>query len=339
MVLFGNDPLLAHGDAGRGMEALKSLDFYAHMDMFSNSSASFADLLLPASTPWEAEALKPTFGGKGGTPEAAAWAQMRKEVIPPVGEAQADLAVIFELARRLGLGEHFFNGDVEAAWNHQLEPSGITVQKLRANPVGVKADVTTHHRKYAGIDPANGRPRGFPTPSRRIELYSTRFAAAGYDPLPTYTEPADSPINAADLAQDYPLVLTSFRLLQFVDQGHRNIPRLRGQQREPFIEIHPDTAAELSVLDGEWVNVETAMGKVRLKATYNGTLHPKVVCAPYGGWWQPCHELGLPGYDPLGAEGANINLIIPNTHIDPISASVPHRSRMCRVSKEAPIRQ
>jgi anaerobic selenocysteine-containing dehydrogenase len=135
------------------------------------------------------------------------------------------------------------------------------------------------------------------------------------------------------LTQDYPLVLTSFRLLQFVDEQHRNIPRLRNAVREPFVEIHPDTAAGLSVLDGEWVNVETVGGKIRLKARYNSALHPKVVCA-VAGWWQSCRELGLPAYDPLASKGANINLIIPNTHIDPISASVPHRSRMCRVSKE-----
>ncbi len=117
MVLFGNDPLLSHGDADRGRQALQALDFYVHMDMFSNASASFADLLLPAATSWEAEALKPSFGGKGGTREAAAWAQIRKAVIPPIGEARSDLVVIFDLAGRLGLGEDFFNGDVEAAWS------------------------------------------------------------------------------------------------------------------------------------------------------------------------------------------------------------------------------
>ena len=83
------------------------------------------------------------------------------------------------------------------------------------------------------------------------------------------------------------------------------------------------------------MNVETAAGKVRLKARFNGTLHPKVVCVPYGGWWQSCRELDLPGYDPLSPTGANINLIIANKDIDPISASVPHRSSMCRVSKES----
>ena len=86
-------------------------------------------------------------------------------------------------------------------------------------------------------------------------------------------------------------------------------------------------------MDGEWVNIETIAGKIRLRAKYNDALDPRVVCAPHG-WWQTCSELALPGYDPLSPTGANINLIIPNTHIDPIGASVPHRSRMSRVTKE-----
>jgi len=256
MALFGNDPLLSHGDPSRGAEALKALDFYVHIDLFANPSAAFADLLLPAASAWEAEALKPSFGGKGGTPEAAAWAQLRKAVAPIRGEARSDIAVIFDLAVRLGLGEQFFRGDVEAAWNHQLEPSGLTIGQLRGNPIGVNSGVATHHRKYAAADPNDRRPRGFPTPSRRIELFSTRFAAAGYDPLPNYTVP-----EQGEPEGDYPLVLTSFRPRQFVDEQHRNIPRLRSQEREPFVEIHPDTAISLGVVDGEWVTVGTAAGQ------------------------------------------------------------------------------
>jgi len=333
MVCFGSDPLLNQGDVLRGTEALAALEFYVHMDLFANPSASFADLLLPASTGWESEALKMGFSGqgaKGASAEASCWAQMRKAVVPPPPGVRSDLAVIFDLACRLRLGEHFFGGDVEAAWRHQLEPSGLTLEELREHPLGAKAAVTTHHRKYAGTDPQAARPRGFATPSRKLELYSTRFADAGYDPLPCHEEPADSPLRATD--GDFPLVLTSFRMLQFVDEQHRNIPRLRNEVREPTVEIHPATAAEQSIGDGEWVNVETVTGKVRLKATYNASLHPKVVCAPYG-WWQACGALGLPAYDPFSPDGANVNRIIANQHIDPISASVAHRSGMCRVSK------
>ncbi len=335
MACFGSDPLLNQCDVRRGKEALAALEFYVHMDLFANPSACFADLLLPASTGWEAEALKTGFSGagaKGASPEASRWAQMRKMVVPPPPGMRSDLAVIFDLASRLGLGEHFFGGDVEAAWRYQLEPSGLTLEGLRAHPLGAEADVATEHRKYAGMDRQTGRQRGFATPSRKLELYSTRFAGAGYDPLPCHEEPAESPLRPT--ADAFPLILTSFRTIQFVNEQHRNIPRLRNEVREPIIEIHPNTASSLGIDNGEWVTVETSVAKVRLKATYNDSLHPSVVCAHYG-WWQACKELGLPAYDAFAPEGANVNLAISNQHIDRISASVPHRSRMCRVSKAA----
>ena len=127
-------------------------------------------------------------------------------------------------------------------------------------------------------------------------------------------------------------MLTAFRSINYCDQQHRNIPRLRRGVPHPVIELHPDVAAKLDIQDGEWANVETRWGRARLKATYNAALHPGVVCAPYG-WWQACREIPLPGYDPLSSDGANVNLLIPNTDIDPLSASVPHRSRMCRVTR------
>ena len=168
LVAFGGDALLAHGDGARGQQALEALDFYVHMDMFVNPTASFADILLPAATPWESEALKTSFGGKGGTEQAARWAQLRKALVPPAGEARSDLRVIFDLAQRMGLGAHFFDGDIEAGWRDQLEPSGLTLDALRASPVGLAAKIETHPKKYAGLDPASRHPRGFPTPTRRI---------------------------------------------------------------------------------------------------------------------------------------------------------------------------
>jgi len=330
LVTFGGDTLVGTADPLQGKAALAALDFYVHVDMFANPSAALADVLLPASTCWECEAVRPSFTTSEDT---ATWAQLRGAVVQPQHESRPDLEIIFDLAKRLGLGKHFFDGDIAAAFNAQLAPAGLTVQQLRAHPVGMRVEAQTHYEKYARIDPQTGQPQGFRTPSRKLEIYSTRFARAGYPPLPEYREPAQSPYSRPDLAQEYPLVLTFFRLVQFVDEQHRNIPRLRRQVREPFVEIHPTTAAPLSIEDGEWVVLETAMGRVRLKAKLNPSLHPRVVATQYG-WWQGCQELGLPGYDPFGPEGANANLLIPSDVIDPISGSVPHRSQMCRVRKE-----
>jgi anaerobic selenocysteine-containing dehydrogenase len=96
--------------------------------------------------------------------------------------------------------------------------------------------------------------------------------------------------------------------------------------------MNPETASSLDILDGNWVELETAHGGVKLRAKLNPSLHPKVVTVPYG-WWQACKELGLPGYNPFTNDGANVNLIIPNEASDPISGAVAHRSQPCRVRK------
>jgi anaerobic selenocysteine-containing dehydrogenase len=263
--------------------------------------------------------------------ETATWVQLRPTVVKPLHESRSDLEIIFDLATRLGLSEHFFGGDIDAALNYLLAPSGITVKQLRANRMGMRAPAKTRYQKHLEVDAQTGRAKGFPTPTRKIEIYSTRFAKAGYAPLPGMTETDHA--RPSETSDEYPLILTSFRLVQFCDQQHRNIPRLRRQAREPLLEIHPETATALNIRDQEWVRLETGKGGIRLKAKLNASLHPTVVATQYG-WWQGCNELGLPGYDAFGSQGANVNLLITNEHTDPISGAAPHRSQPCRVRKE-----
>jgi anaerobic selenocysteine-containing dehydrogenase len=323
LVLFGSDPLLGHGDPLHGKAALAAVDFYIHVDTILNPSAAFADLLLPATTCWEHEALMPSFEIAEDTLN---WAQLRPAVAKPVGESRPDLEIIFDLAQRLGLAEQFFNGEVEAGLMHQLAPAEISTQELRQNPLGLRANVSTSHRKYAEIDPRTGAARGFETATRKIEIYSTAFAEAGYPPLPVFETRVD------DTDWRYPLTLTFYRLVQFCDEQHRNIPRLRRSFPEPFIELHPQTAKTAGVEDGEWISLETANGTVKLKAKFNDSLHPAVVTTVYG-WWQACQEPKFSGYDPFSQKGANANLLILNSDVDPISASVAHRSQRCRIGK------
>jgi anaerobic selenocysteine-containing dehydrogenase len=321
LVLFGTDPLLGHGDPRRGKAALQALDFYLHVDSIINPSAAFADLVLPASTCWEREALMPFFEIAGDTMN---WVQLRPAAIAPLGESRSDTEIIFELATRLELGEEFFGGDIDAALNHQIGPSGLTVERLRASPIGIRVPAQTRYRKYAENGPANGQPIGFATPSGKIEIFSTALSDSGYAALPEFRPRAASP--------DYPLSLTFFRLIHFCDDHHRNIARLRRAVPDPFLDINPQTAKSQGIGSGDWISLETAAGKVRLKARFNESLHPLVVATVYG-WWQGCAELKLSGYDPFSAEGANVNTLIPNSDKDPISASVAHRGQRCRVSR------
>ena len=165
LVGFGANLLLAHADVRRGREALAALDFYVHADLFMNPTAELADIVLPVASPFEREGLKVGF-------EVSAAAQslvhLRRRVVEPRGEARSDTDIVFGLACRLGLGSHFWDGDVEAANRHYLGPSGVSLEALREHPGGVRVPLETRYRKYA--EQKDGVPRAFDTPTRRIEL-------------------------------------------------------------------------------------------------------------------------------------------------------------------------
>ena len=328
LVVFGANLLLANGDSRRGRDALATLDFYLHADLFMNPTAQLADIVLPAASAFEAEALAVGFEV---SESAQSRVQLRTPVIEPRGEARGDTRIVFDLAVRLGLGDRFWNGDVEAGFRHLLEPSGVSLERLRAEPAGVDVATQTVHRKFA-VE-TDGVPRGFDTPSRKIELYSETLLEGGYAPLPEFSESLMSPRAQPELAKRFPLILTCAKPLAFCESQHRGLPTLRRHAPDPEIELHPTLAQTRGIAAGDWVRIATPEGSVRARAKLNPSLDPDVVCGQHG-WWQACDAIGAPGYDPFGPEGANLNLIISQRLSDPISGSVPHRAYLCDVTAD-----
>ena len=329
LVGFGANLLLAHANGHRGREALAALDFYVHADLFMNPTAALADIVLPVASAFECEALKVGFDV---SPAAQSLVQLRPRVVEPRGEVRSDTEIVFDLACRLGLGSHFWEGEIEAAYRYQLAPSGIALDTLRENPGGVRVPLQTRYRKFASQQ--DGIPQGFATPTRKIELYSETLLAHGYPPLPEDEEPLVSPSSRPDLAERYPLILTCAKHTLFCESQHRALPSLRRHALDPEVELHPKAAAERGIGAGDWVRIETPEGSVRARAKLNASLEPRVICDQHG-WWQACPEVGAPGYDPFSADGANLNLIIGNEAIDPISGSVPHRAYLCQIQRLA----
>lgn len=327
LVGFGANLLLSHADGRRGREALAALDFYVHADLFMNPTAALADVVLPVASAFEREALKIGFDI---SPDAQSLVQLRRRMAQPRGEARSDTQIVFDLACRLGLGAHFWDGDVEAAYRYQLGPSGISLDALRENPGGVRVPLQTRYRKFA--EDQDGRPRGFATPTRKIELYSEALLEHGYPPLPAYEEPLIGPLSRPDLVARFPLILTCAKSALFCESQHRALPSLRRRAPDPEVEVHPATAGERGIGAGDWVDIETPGGSVRARARMNDTLAPHVVCGQHG-WWQACPEIGAVGYDAFGPDGANLNLIIGNEAIDPVSGSVPHRAYLCQIRR------
>ena len=322
LISFGGNLIVSNGDTLSGAEALRQLDFFVQMDCYENPTARFADILLPAASAWESELLgQHKWRDKGQL-------QMRRRIVEPEYERRSDLDVIFALAVRLGLDNVFFGGDTEAAFNEMLAPLGKTVAEIRDMPEGMPVSLTPAYRKFAETDAASGRPKGFNTPCRLIEIYSTTFADHGYDPLPVYSEPRERNVDTGK----FPLALTASKPGAFTHGSYRSIPSLRTLVPEPCLEINPATARERGIGDGDWVALATPKGAIRVKARFDDSIHPGVVSGQEG-WWQGCEALDLPGYDPFDETGANLNLLVSNDLIDPISGSVPHRGHPCQVSR------
>jgi anaerobic selenocysteine-containing dehydrogenase len=311
LVNFGADLVMAHGDSARVRDALLALDFFVHADLFLTPTAEHADIVLPVASAFETEALKVGFEIDQA---AQSHVQLRTPLVPPRGEARSDLEIVFALSTRLGLGAHFWDGDIEAAFRHQLAPSGVRIEDLRATPEGVRVPLRTRHRKHA--EDVDGAPRGFRTPSRKIELFSEVLADHGYPALPRFEEPALSPRSRPDLAERFPLVLTCAKPLHFCESQHRNLPSLRRRVPDPIVELHPAAAGTRGIV---------------ARARLDASLAPEVVCGQHG-WWEACAELGLPGYPPLGPGTANLNAVLGQTPADPVSGSAPLRASVCEVA-------
>jgi anaerobic selenocysteine-containing dehydrogenase len=179
-------------------------------------------------------------------------------------------------------------------------------------------------------DTALGHPRGFATPSRRIELYAETFLEHGYAPLPEFVEPAIGPVARPDLAARFPLVLTCAKPGLFCQSQHRALPSLRKRVLDPTVALHPEAARTRQIAQGDWVSIETPSGSIRARAHLNADLDPRVVVGEHG-WWQGCAALGASAYDPLSQEGANFNLLIGSDTLDPVSGTASHRAYLCEI--------
>jgi anaerobic selenocysteine-containing dehydrogenase len=328
LVGFGANLAVSHANSRRIAEALKRLDFYVHCDVVMNPTAAFADVVLPVNMPFERDALRVGFEP---TQTAARRVQYRQAVLPSRGESRSDAWIVFELARRLGFGADFWDGDIAAGYAAILAPLRLTIEELKKAPGGVDLDLAPRYRRFA--EPVDGVPRGFATPTRKAEIYSERLLDIGQAPLPGYVPPAVSPETAGAA---YPLVLTSAKRIYFNHSQHRDIAALRRHMPDPLVDLHPDTAAARGIAEGDWVRLRTPEGSIRLRAHLDALLDPRVVSATYG-WWAGNDALGLKPLDPFSADGANYNLLIGDTQLDPISGSVPHRSYACEIEKDTAV--
>jgi anaerobic selenocysteine-containing dehydrogenase len=240
------------------------------------------------------------------------WVFAQIKAVEPIPDCWSEPRMLIELAKKMGLNDYWKS--TEEHFNYRLEPLGMTFEEFKK--VG----------KFSGpvVEKAHVNRGGFPSPSGKIELYGKVFQPFGVDPLPIYREPPESPMSSPELYKDYPLVLTTGgRNIVYYHSSLRNIPSLHKKSPDPELQIHPKTAGEYSIKDGEWIYLASPRGRIEIKVKYFDDIHPKVVHAPHGYWY------GVEN----GWKRLNINILTDSEQTDPVSASCPLRGFLCRIEK------
>jgi len=286
-------------NSNRIVESLKKLDFIAVTDYFLTPGGKLADIILPIASWLERHILI-------DSPNSL---RLIEPAIEPVGESWPEWKIYSELAMRLGFGAEFWDGDFEKCVNYMLEPLGITYEYLKQHHDGIqKVSHLKPERHYENV--------GFPTPSGKVEIASSLLKEHGIEPLPQFKEPLESPLSQPGLAKSYPLVLTSgARVLAYTHSQFRNIDRLRRLMPEPLVDINPVDAKPRGIQHGDEVVISSPRGSIKMKANVTDTVLPGVVSTPHH--WP---------------DEANINLLIDDKNLDPISGFPPFKSQLCQVS-------
>ncbi len=293
---------------------LAGLDFFACVDRQLTADAAYADLVLPAATYFEIDSYM-VYGGAF---------RLRERLIEPQGEAKSDYLFLAELANRLGYG-HLYPQNEEQLLRHVLQGSGFSLEEVRAAGGMVQAPTAMmQYKKWEkGLLRPDGRP-GFDTPSGKFEIASSILEEYGYDPLPVYTEPGESPQSRPDLAESYPLVFNSgARASVDLHTLHHSIPALGRDKPVPTVMLHPDDAAARGIANGDRVVLATRRGRVKMYARVSDDIVPGAV------------EASAMGGGALGPEAwrrANINELTDLKRFDPISGFPVYKALLCQVS-------
>ena len=280
LYVFGSNPAAIAPNAARVHAGLLRDDLFTVVhELFMTDTAEMADIVLPATSNLEQADLHKAYGHT--------FLRYNHPAIPPLGESKSNWDVMRLLAAEMGFDEPWLRQETDevidevlrATTGHNPRLAGITLERLKVEgqiPLALDDDVP-----FAGGH--------FPTPSGKVELYSARLAADGYDPLPGYTaefddgEPDAMPADGRYRREDA-LSLISPAAHHFVTSSLANGPGQLRAEGEPFVEIHPADAAARSIRHGQMVYVENGRGCVALRAVVTDGVRPGVVASPKGRW-------------------------------------------------------
>jgi len=318
LITWCSNPLFSVGNTKLVYEALRSSNLELHVvhELVMTPTAQLADYVMPAASWMERDIctnmgdfVSLVFGGE--------------MAIPPLGERRDVYQFFRGLGLAVGQNEHWPWETTEDISNYRLKPLGVTFRDLVDRMVLFPDS----------FDMQPWQSTGFPTPSGKIELYSSILEKLGYDPMPFYEEPPESPVSTPEIAREYPLILNTggrFMPMHHSEFMQKELGRVK--HPDPLMDIHPDTAQELGISNGDWVYIETRRGRIKQRARYNpGMLRSVVNCQ--SSWWFPEMPANEPCLSGLWESNANVLTLDDPEACDELSGGWCVRALLCKVYK------
>jgi len=314
MLVINTNPAVSYPDTRKVIEALQKLEFLVVLGYTPSPTAELADLILPMQHPLEQNNFQ--FNEYASCIHA-----MPKVVEPPKG-CLDDMEIMYRLS-----GKMVEKGYIEKnliPWKNRDEYIETVFNQTEMSfKEFCKKGTLIIEREYSKYV-----KDGFRTPSGKVELYSSLMERYGYDPLPVFSEPAESPMTMPKLAKEYPLLLTISRNQYYFGTRSAGHQWLRNRIPYPQLQIHPDVAKKRGIQQGDKVVVETPRGSFQHVAELTEDVYPQVVNGTFG-WWLPEGK----GRD-RGSLEVNINAAMSyDPPYDPVVGINSVQNLMCQVRK------
>jgi nitrate reductase NapA len=298
LYVMTTNPLQSLPNAGRYRRAIEARKtFLVVSEAFHPTRTSeLADVVLPAALWSEKE-------GVYGCAERRY--QLLAQAVKPAGEARPDLAILCDLARRLGHGQLLPWKSPAEAWEEILtcckgtayDFTGMTRKALADAhgllwPLPAPGHPGTKRRYVKGEDPLV--PADHPG---RIKFYGRPSGKAV-----VWLRPHQPPAEPTDA--EYPYAFTTGRVIEHWHTGTmtRNCKELRHANAEAVAELHPDDGKKLGVRTGDSVKVTSRRGSATFRVRLLDGARPGLVFVHMHDPDRMCNEITIDAVDPISRQ-------------------------------------
>jgi len=269
LYIVGENPIQSDPDTHHVKKALAAAELLVVQDIFLTPTAEMAHVVLPGTS----------FAEKDGTFSNTERRVMRvRQAIDPVGDSRPDWQIIQEVSNRFGYGMDY------------------------SSPEAVMREIASLTPSYGGITYERLEGEGLQWPCPHADHPGTRFLHEGmfsrgkglFHPI-EYRPPAET------VDEEFPYWLTTGRVFAHYHTATmtRNSPTLDAEIREGYLEVHPDDADRLGVLQGDAVTVTSRRGTITAKTAVTDRVQQGLVFMPFHFIESNANVLTNPAHDPV----------------------------------------